>query len=89
MVYRRFGYIQSRLLVEKQNDLQLLEDELDELDCNDEAEDSRRLQTRRDYDKEHMQERVRLLEQIERKWLEYCMQHPSRKSRKAHTVFLY
>lgn len=72
MVYRHFGYLQSRLLVEKQNDLQLLEDELDELDCKDEAEDSRRLRTRRDYDAEHMQERVRLLERIERKWLEYC-----------------
>ncbi|KAK5046920.1 hypothetical protein LTR84_007274 [Exophiala bonariae] len=71
MVYRHFGYLQSRLLVEKQNDLHLLEIELEELDCSDEAEDPRRLQTRRDYDAEHMRERVQLLKRIERKWLEY------------------
>ena len=43
MVYSRFGYLQSRLLVEKQNELQLLEDELDMMDCGDEAENPRRL----------------------------------------------
>jgi len=79
MVYRHIGYLQSRLLVEKQNDLQLLEDELDEHDCNDEAEDSGRRRTRRDYDAQHMQERVQLLERIERKWLEYCTWHTSSK----------
>ena len=33
MVYRRFGYLQSRLLLEKQNDLRRLEEELDRLDA--------------------------------------------------------
>lgn len=32
MIYRRFGYIQSRLLLEKQDELRMLEDKLDILD---------------------------------------------------------
>lgn len=32
MLYRRFGYLQSRILLEKQERLRLLEEELDELD---------------------------------------------------------
>lgn len=33
MIYRRFGYLQSRLLLEKQEELRVLEEELDILDA--------------------------------------------------------
>jgi hypothetical protein len=32
MLYRRYGYLQSRILLEKQDELRLLEEQLDELD---------------------------------------------------------
>lgn len=32
MIYRRFGYLQARLLLEKQDELRLLEEELDVYD---------------------------------------------------------
>jgi hypothetical protein len=32
MIYRRFGYVQSRVLLDKQNQLSVLEKELQELD---------------------------------------------------------
>ena len=72
MVYRRFGYIQSRLLLEKQNALQLLERQLNMMDSVDDEEDTMRLRTRRDYDEEHMQDRVQLLDQIGTEFTQYC-----------------
>ena len=32
MLYRRYGYLQSRILLEKQDELRVLEEQLDELD---------------------------------------------------------
>ena len=72
MTYRRFGYLQSRLLVEKQNDLQLLEDELDRMDRLAVDKDPNCLMTRLHYGEESMSERVSLLAKIEQKWIEYC-----------------
>lgn len=43
MIYRRFGFLQSRLILYKQDTLRALEDELVALDLND---DPRRLRSR-------------------------------------------
>lgn len=73
MLYRRFGYLQSRLLLEKQDDLRRLEYELDCMDAADVAEDEEVLRTRRYYREDDMKDRVDLMQRIEKKWLEYCM----------------
>jgi hypothetical protein len=39
MVYRRFGYVQARLLLEKQERLRLLEERLDKLDKQQTADE--------------------------------------------------
>ena len=39
MVYRRFGYVQARLLLEKQERLRLLEEQLDKLDKQQTADE--------------------------------------------------
>ena len=36
MIYRRFGYLQTRVLLDKQDKLRLLEDELTAFDCENE-----------------------------------------------------
>jgi hypothetical protein len=72
MTYRRFGYLQSRLLVEKQNDLQVLEDTLDRMDQLAVENDPNILMSRVDYGHESMADRISLLTSIEAKWLEYC-----------------
>jgi hypothetical protein len=68
MIYRRFSYLMSRLLVEKQNDLQLLEDKLDRQDRDAVDEDPNCLMGRFDYN----EERKNLMSSIEKKWHEYC-----------------
>lgn len=45
-IFRRFGLVQTRLLLEKQDEMRLLEDELMEMDVSDEETKSRRLHTR-------------------------------------------
>jgi hypothetical protein len=35
MIYRRYGYLQARILLEKQDELRLLEEQLDKLDCSE------------------------------------------------------
>ena len=71
MLYRRFGYLQARLLLEKQDDLRRLESRLGLLDGDDEGKTDV-LKTREYYDDEYMKERKSLMEVIEKKWLEYC-----------------
>ena len=67
MIYRRFGYLQSQLLLEKQDDLRQLEEQLDEMGNSDTTES---LNTRRDFSSK----RVKLLTTIEEKWIQYCKQ---------------
>ncbi|KIW68872.1 hypothetical protein PV04_04787 [Phialophora macrospora] len=72
MLYRRFGYLQSRLLLEKQDDLRRLELKLDIMDSADEDEGGGDLlRTRLHQNEDFMAERRTLMEQIEKKWLEY------------------
>lgn len=73
MLYRRFGYLQSRLLLEKQDDLRRLESQLEVMDYEDNVPARRDiLKTRLYHDDECAKERKALVEKIEKKWLEYC-----------------
>jgi hypothetical protein len=72
MVYRRFGYLQARLLLEKQDELQKLERQLDREDKIAYREDNDLLRTRQNYDQERMKGRGELLEKIEKIWIKYC-----------------
>lgn len=70
MIYRRFGYLQSRLLLDKQNELQDLEVMLEEMDNDDHKEDPGCLK-RGDLDLEEPSLRKKLLGDIEGKFNEY------------------
>lgn len=75
MIYRRFGRVQSRLLLVRQEELRCLERQLDDFDkqmnregdelilrCGNEAEDEGNLETRQ-----------RLYKDLQDKFCEYCM----------------
>lgn len=77
MIYRRFGYIHSRLLLNKQDELRELEASLKDMDLIDAKSDEGKLylQSRElDEDREKipgLESRRELLERIERKTLQY------------------
>ena len=70
MIYRRFGYLQARVLLAKQDELRVLEEELDALDAEDVFEYPDALFERLSSEG-HSADRRQLLSQIERKYLEY------------------
>lgn len=70
MIYRRFGYLQSRLLLEKQDELRSLEEELEILDARMEKQDPVHLTTR-DLPPEVAVLRKELMEQIEKTFCDY------------------
>jgi hypothetical protein len=74
MVYRRFGYLQSRLLLEKQEHLRQLEEELDNLDTVDAQKESRNLITMENYDSERYKPRRDLMQRIEYQFQGYGTQ---------------
>jgi hypothetical protein len=69
-VYRRFGFLQSRLLLNKQDKLRELEEALDGLDQQEAAADATRPKTR-DIDEEYSERRERLLNAIEVEYTSY------------------
>ena len=69
MLYRRFGFLQSRLLLNKQDQLRALEEQLDDID----KEDDEQYLTSRDLDDADERPRTRLLKRIETKFKEYGM----------------
>jgi hypothetical protein len=78
MMYRRFGYLQARLLLEKQEQLRRLEEDLDLLDREDkerQGEDANGrnnpLRTLKDGKKEKANERRVLMRKIEKKFRDY------------------
>ncbi|KAL9079221.1 MAG: hypothetical protein Q9157_001890 [Trypethelium eluteriae] len=71
MVYRRFGYLQSRLLLEKQDELRKLETTLDEWDERDGKQDPDKV-NRRDLSEEDAAPRRALFVQIEEKFRDYA-----------------
>jgi hypothetical protein len=58
-LYRRFGYLQSRVLLEKQDDLRQLERELERLDQQDKEADEELLRTRDPIDLDEMEHSYR------------------------------
>ena len=71
MIYRRFGFLHSRVLLNKQDELRLLEERLDDLDKIDAKDSARCLQSRQkddartDVEREHSrQELLKKSEQI-------------------------
>jgi hypothetical protein len=71
MLYRRFGFLQARLLLCKQDELRDLEERLDILDRIDDKKRPIILKCRDKDDSQHG-ERKKLFENIERKFAEYC-----------------
>lgn len=65
-IYRRFGYLQSRLLLEKQDALQVLEKKLDQYDDGDRANNSTR-----DLPPDEVRPREELLSEIEKAFNSY------------------
>ena len=77
MLYRRFGYLHARLLLQKQDELRALEVDLDDLDKRDARDETRRIGLRsRDLDEDlkawpGREHRFSLLQRIEEKTLKY------------------
>lgn len=46
MIYRRFGFIHARLLLQKQDELRIMEEELDQMDKDDLSKNAKALQCR-------------------------------------------
>ena len=69
MLYRRFGFLQARLLLNKQDQLRALEQQLDQIDSSDEEE----YLTSRDNDEADERPRTKLLRRIETNFKEYGM----------------
>lgn len=67
MLYRRFGFLQARLLLNKQDQLRALEEKLDEIDKGDDEE----YLTSRELDDADERPRTKLMEKIEIKFREY------------------
>lgn len=70
MLYRRFSYIQSRLLLYKQDELRQLETKLDRMDAQDLIDQPRILKSR-ERDDIRVGKRKHLLSDIEVKFTEY------------------
>ena len=70
MLYRRFGFLQARLLLNKQDELRELEKDLDRLDKVDQGKDPSLLKSR-EKDDATSGRRKKLLSEIERKFTEY------------------
>jgi hypothetical protein len=75
MVYRRFGFLHARLLLQKQDELRVMEEALDEMDRKDaNGEDSQVLQCREEDEAradQHSGARKSLLGRIEETLLKY------------------
>jgi hypothetical protein len=86
MLYRRFGYLHSRMLLRKQDQLRKLEaelDDIDELDASDGTQQQRRVLMSRDLDEaadrrepEGIRTRTMILDEIEQKLENYGLNLP-------------
>jgi hypothetical protein len=72
MVYRRFGYIQSRLLLDKQDELRKLEQELGDFDQQVQRQRPANLTTR-DLGPSDAASRVQLMNKVARSFREFGM----------------
>jgi hypothetical protein len=73
MIYRRFGYLQSRVLLDKQDQLRIFEMELQELDDNLDNGRETWTQTRKHIsDKDLRSRRTDLMNKIADAYCSYC-----------------
>ena len=70
-IYRGFGYLQSRLILEKQNELEILEEKVDRMDIRDAEQNNRSLHTRA-FHQENIP-RSLLLREAEKRFGEYSI----------------
>lgn len=70
MIYRRFGFLSARLLLDQQDHLRLLEEDLDELD-QDDAQNHPNRNLTRDLSEKDSRERRELLVRIKTEYCEY------------------
>lgn len=70
MLYRRFGFIQARILLDKQDEMRVLEEKLDRMDKRINCTDPDSLQTR-DINEDDGRPRKELLKKIDTKFCEY------------------
>jgi hypothetical protein len=75
MLYRRFGFLQARLLLNKQDELRELEKDLDRMDKVDLKHDASLLKSREKDDAENG-DRKKKLREIEEKYIEYGFVSP-------------
>lgn len=69
---RRFGRLATRIMINKQIELQTMEEELDKLDLTDEQTESLRYRLHSIDDREPDSEKSKLLETLEKKMDKYC-----------------
>jgi hypothetical protein len=74
MLYRRFGYVQARLLIERQEDLRKLEAELDSFDKEMAVKKNQSILRSRDErsSDRDVQRRRALIDSLQKKFCEYC-----------------
>lgn len=70
MLYRRFGVLQARILLNKQDHLRDMEERLEAMDDHDDERDCRALESR-EYDDAKYKSRKKLLHNIELAFEEY------------------
>ena len=70
MIYRRFGYVQGRLLLEKQDELRKLEQRLEKYDKQVEKKCSINLMTR-DLPPDDTESRKEIMDKLEQRFCEY------------------
>ncbi len=70
MLYRRFGFLQSRVLLYKQDELRELEEQLDKMDQRDSKSRPKKLKSRERDDAEN-EDRRNLIQNITKAFQEY------------------
>jgi hypothetical protein len=76
MLYRRFGFLQARVLLNKQDEIRELEADLDHMDSVDAVDSPNMLRSRENDDAANGERRI-ILRKIELKFKEYGAASPS------------
>ena len=76
MIYRRFGHIQSRLLLDAQDDLLKLESQLEDLDEEETTDDMEALCSRKLHNANFSDQRKSLMKDIKVAYHEYGKHYP-------------
>jgi hypothetical protein len=71
-IYRRFGWIQSRLLLDKQEELRILEADLEKLDLEISRDDGDALCSRMLHEENFAQRHRKILSDMETAFCAYC-----------------